>query len=466
MIGRAMHIQLISPSIRDPRNIGKFFRLPQMALALLARLTPPDIDICITDELVQPIDFEKRADLVAISVNTETAIRAYEIAEEFRNRGVPVVLGGIHPTVAHNESIQYADALVIGEAEGVWAKLLRDLRIGSLKKFYRSHAFPSLKNSCLPRRELFREDEYDTVNLVQASRGCPYACHFCSVSSIYGKKVRLRPIDDVVAEVTMLRGDKLFFVDDNIVGKGGYSKQLFIRLAPLRKKWIGQASVTVADDIEMLQLLQRSGCHGLFVGFETESAENLNVVGKIQNIKNDYFETIKRLHDNGISILGSFIVGFDSDDKCCFESLLEFALKSKIEVMDVSTLTPFPGTILYEKMKEEKRLIENEWWLKYNANDVVYKPKLMSREELYHGRLWAIKEFYRLRPTLRRCMGSLSRRSLFGNFINWKANMGYRKYASVMTGKDANPFARTPLLSSEKICRDSGRETFNSNRSF
>jgi radical SAM superfamily enzyme YgiQ (UPF0313 family) len=446
-IGRTMQIQLISPSIRDPRNIGKFFPLPQMALALLAGLSPPDIEICIIDELLEPIDFERTPDLVGISVNTETAVRGYEIAEEFRNRGVPVVLGGIHATVAYNEAIQHADSLVIGEAEGVWAKLLRDFRIGSLQKFYRSYAFPSLANSCLPRRDLFREEKYDTINLVQVSRGCPYACQFCSVSSIYGKKIRLRSINDVIAEVTKLRGDKLFFVDDNIVGKSLYSKQLFTRLTPLRRKWIGQAPVTVADDVEMLKILQRSGCQGLFVGFETESAESLNMVGKLQNIRNDYFETIRRLHDSGISILGSFIVGFDNDDKSCFEAIVEFAYKSGIEVMDVSTLTPYPGTILYKKMKEENRLLENAWWLKYNANDVVYKPKLMSREELYHGRLWVIKEFYRLRPTLRRCVSGLARRSLFGNFINWKVNMGYRKYSSVMTGKDASPFAKTPLQS-------------------
>ena len=424
-----MKIELISPLMRSSRNMGEAFHLPQMSLALLASLTPSEIDISITDELVQPIDFDKEADLVGITVNTKTARRAYEIADEFRSRSVPVVLGGIHPKVARHEAIQYANAIVLGEAEGKWMRLLEDFKNGSLKQVYSSDKFPRLELSPSPRRELFQSVKYDTVNLVQTSRGCPYACHFCSVSSLYGKGIRLRPVDNVIAEIKTLKGNKLFFVDDNIVGKTGYAKQLFTRLIPLKKKWIGQASITVANKKEMLKLLYKSGCEGLFVGFETSSIDTLKEMGKIQNINTNYFESVKKLHDNGISILGSFIVGFDSDDKFCFENLLEFVATSKIDVVDISILTPYPGTVLYERMKAQKRLINDKWWLKYDADEVVYQPKLMTREELSQGRISTLREIYKIGPTLKRWIRSLTRPSLFGIIINWKGNMGYRKHA-------------------------------------
>ncbi|MGD9078637.1 MAG: radical SAM protein [Desulfobacterales bacterium] len=424
-----MKIELISPLMRSPRNIGEAFHLPQMSLALLASLTPPEIDVSITDELVQPIDFNKEADLIGITVNTKTALRAYEIADRYRSRGVPVVLGGIHPKVARHEAMQHANAIVLGEAEGKWMQLLEDFRNDRLKTVYGSDKFPSLKLSPFPKRELFQSDKYDTLNLVQTSRGCPYTCHFCSVSSHYGKGIRMRPVDSVIAEIKTLKGNEIFFVDDNIVGKSQNARQLFTRLIPLKKKWIGQASITVANKKKLLKLLHKSGCEGLFVGFETNSIDSLEEIGKLQNIKTNYIESIKMLHDNGISVLGSFIVGFDSDDKSCFENLAEFVVRSKIDVVDISILTPYPGTVLYEKMKAQRRLLEDKWWLKYHADEVVFKPKLMTREELYQGRISTLREIYKIGPTLKRWIRSLSRPSLFGMMINWKGNMGYRIHA-------------------------------------
>ncbi len=439
-----MKIELISPLMKSPRNIGEAFHLPQMSLALLASLTPPEIDVSITDELVQPIDFDKEADLVGITVNTKTARRAYEIADQFRSRSVPVVLGGIHPKVARHEAVQHANAIVLGEAEGKWMRLLEDFKNGGLKTVYRSDTFPGLELSPFPRRELFQSDQYDTVNLVQTSRGCPYACHFCSVSSLYGKGVRLRPVDNVIAEIKILKGNKLFFVDDNIAGRPGYAKQLFTRLIPLRKKWIGQASITVANKKEMLQLLHKSGCEGLFVGFETDSIDSLKEIGKHQNINTNYFESIKKLHDNGILILGAFIVGFDSDDKSCFEKLLEFVVTSKIDVVDISVLTPYPGTVLYERLKAQKRLINDKWWLKYYADEVVYKPKLMTREELFQGRISTLREIYKMGPTVKRWIRSFSRHSLSGIIINWRGNMGYRMHAHAEAKDEPHLFEYAP----------------------
>lgn len=426
-----MKIGLISPSLQDPSNLGVDFHFPQMALAVLASLTPADIEVSIIDELVQPIDFDEKVDLVGITVNTRTAMRAYAIADEFRNRSIPVVLGGIHPNVARAEAIQHADTLVLGEAEGNWERLLKDLINGNLKKSYYSTALPNLEDCPIPRRELLQRDQYDTVNLVQTSRGCPYRCDFCSVSSLYGERVRVRPVADVIAEIKTLEGNDILFVDDNLIGKTAYAKELLNRLAPLKKKWIGQAAVTVVNRKEVLRALEKSSCAGLFVGFETTSDANLNEVGKIQNINSDYFEAVKKLHDHGMAVLGSFIVGFDSDDKSCFERLLEFVAKSKIDVVVVTVLTPYPGTVLYERMKAQKRLIDNHWWLKYDASDVVFKPKGMTRAELYQGREWIRKELHKLSPLLKRWLGGLGRRSLFGNYISLKANLGFRKNANV-----------------------------------
>lgn len=427
-----MKIKLISPSLQGPRNLDEDFHFPQMALALLASLTPPDIEVSIIDELFQSIEYDEDVDLVGITVNTKTSRRAYEIAEKFRYYEIPVVLGGIHPNVARDEAIQYADALVLGEAEGNWERLLVDFGNGRLKKFYYSESRADLDNCPIPRRDLLQKDQYDTINLVQTSRGCPYKCHFCSVASLYGTGVRVRPVDNVFAEIKTLAGNDILFVDDNLFGKKGYAKELLSRLVPLKKKWIGQAAITVAHRKEFLKLLEKSGCAGLFVGFETISHANLREVGKTQNCSSDYIEAIKRLHDHGMAILGSFIVGFDTDDKFCFENLLEFVVKSKIDVVDVAIMTPYPGTVLYERMKAENRLVDVHWWREYDSSDVVFKPRRMTRTELYEGRVWLLRELHRMDRLMKRWLAGLGRRSLFGNYISLKANLGYRKNANAI----------------------------------
>ncbi len=434
-----MKITLISPSLKDVRNTGKSFHLPQIALALLAKMTPPDIDVSIVDEIIQPLDFDSKIDLVGITVNSKTVVRSYEIADEFRRRDVPVVLGGIHPTVACQEAIKHADAVVIGEAEGIWEKLLEDFKKGSLQKLYKNHTYPNLQNQPIPVRDLFDKNKYITVNMIQTSRGCPYACTFCVVSSMYGKGVRLRPVNDVINEVKTLKGNEVFFVDDNIFWRKDYTKELFTKLIPLKKKWVSQASVTITNDKETLKLFSKSGCQGLLLGFETPFIDSLKEAGKFQNVKNDYIETINKLHDHGMSVVGTFVVGFDSQGKDCFEKLLDFILKSKIDVVEVNILMPYPGTALYKKMKKEGRLIDDAWWLKFEANDVVFKPKLMTREELYQGWIWTIKELYKICPMLKRWGIGVTRRSLFGNSTILSVNLGFRKNAYALPEESINP---------------------------
>jgi radical SAM superfamily enzyme YgiQ (UPF0313 family) len=424
-----IRVQLISPLLKDKTGYSQIYRSPNTGLALLAALTPPDIFVSILDEMYDSIDFDHWTDLIGISVTSKTAARAYEIADQFRKRRVPVVLGGIHPTIMPEEALQHADAVVIGEAEETWNRVLDDCKKGQLKPIYRSSKLPSLDNLPFPKRELFRSDRYDFTNLLQTSRGCPYSCHFCSISRLYGKGVRVRPVEQIIAEIKSLPGERLFFIDDNIVGNPEHAKTLLSRLVPLKKKWIAQASVTVTNDETFLKLLHKSGCQGLFIGFESTSLESLEDANKKWNAKTDYYESVRKLHDNGISLVGSFIVGFDSDRKSCFERLLDFIVKSKMEAADLGILTPYPGTFLYDRFKKERRLIDDHWWLKYKGEDVVFLPKQMTREELYEGWVWMMREFHKSIPTFKRMLTGIARRSVFANVLNYKVNIGYRRNA-------------------------------------
>ena len=434
-----MRVQLISPFLEDKTGYPHIYRFPNTGLALLAALTPADIEISILDEMYDTVNFDLKVDLVGLTVTSKTVARAYQIADQFRSRSVTVVLGGIHPTILPGEAIQHADAVVIGESEDLWGRVLKDIKNGLLSRFYRADQFPSLSNLPIARRELFKSHRYDFVNLVQTSRGCPYACHFCSISKIYGKGVRSRPVDEIIEEIKTLQGDRLFFIDDNIVGRPDHAEQWLTRLAPLKKKWIAQASVTVAHNDRLLRLLQKSGCQGLFIGFETISAEGLKEANKKWNMNRDYLETIHKLHDHGISLVGSFIVGFDSDDRSCFERMLDFAIKSRMEAADFGVLTPYPGTVLYDRLKKEGRLIDDRWWLKYKSEDVVYMPKQMTREDLYEGWISMMREYYTIPTIFKRCSTGINRRSLFANVLNYKVNMGYRRNAYAMPDEPAKP---------------------------
>jgi len=420
-------IKLIIPSV-----IGQEFTLLPLNLAMLAALTPPEIEISLVDEAVEKTDFDEQVDLVGISVTTTVVPRAYEIAAEYRERGVKVVLGGTHPTLIPHEAMKHADSVCIGEAEGSWGEMLADFRRGKLKRFYRSDGYCSLKGLPIPRRDLFKKKHYLPIDGVQTSRGCPFACDFCAVTAIFGHKYRLRPIEDVLAEIDTLEHRYVFFYDDNIVGKPEYSKELFRGLIPYNKRWIGQASTTVIRDPELLELMARSGCKGLFVGFESLSEENLRRSRKRHNNPKQYKEVAKRLHDHGIAISGAFVFGLDDDDSSVFERTLEFAMDTELDTAQFNWLTPYPGTPIYDRMKAENRLIDNEWWLTGSGlGDVVYHPKMISADELKEGSRRVRRNFYSTSSILKRFFGksrlSLDRLSLFDLLLYAKFNWGYRK---------------------------------------
>ena len=386
-------IELIVPAVEENAPI------PNLGLPILAALSPPDVEISITDDLLTPIDLEKdlkEVDLVGITVLTKTALRAYEIADGYRKKGIPVVLGGIHPTALPEEAKEHADSVVMGEAEEVWPSLIEDFRIGNLKSFYRQERFTELSKIPRPRREILPRKGYFPLDVIQATRGCPFRCEFCSVRKFFGDTYRFRPISEVVEEMKTLRHRLIMFNDDNILGNPFYSKELLKALIPLKKKWIGQASLSGLRDAENVALLAKSGCIGLLIGFESLSKSNLIQSQKYQNDPTEYREVIHTLHRFGISIWGSFIFGFDEDDPSIFEETVAFAIQTKLFSVVFALLTPYPETAFYQRVKEEGRLVQDQWWLleRQEESAPFFIPKKMSSEVLREGWKRAWKEFY------------------------------------------------------------------------
>jgi len=417
-----MRLHCIAPKWPDNSLWGQiWFRFPYLSLTTLAALTDDSWDISVIDENTQELEFSLLPDLVAISLMTPLARRGYEIADAFRSRGIPVVLGGIHPTMMQNEARTHADAVVVGEAEKIWPQVLSDFRKGDLRPFYRAEDYCSLDGLNFPRRELLNRKKYFFVNTIQTTRGCPFDCEFCSVTSFYGRTYRARPVEEVIREVNHVGGGVLFFVDDNIVGKPAYAKALFKALIPLKIKWFSQASITITKDRELLDLARRSGCKGLFIGFESLCQGALKAMGKSANRASEYREAIKILHGHGIGIQGSFIFGTDQDDQSVFSDVLCFIEKTHIEAALFSVLTPFPGTRIRETLASRNRILHSDWE-KYDMNHVVFRPMKMTPEQLQEGFNWAYRRLYGYRSIVKRLF-PFTRNCLFFGIQNY----GFRK---------------------------------------
>jgi radical SAM superfamily enzyme YgiQ (UPF0313 family) len=393
-----LKIRLIDPAYEHPfishsQKVIKTIWFAHLTLTSLAALTPPEIDVQITDENVEPIDFQEDVDLVGITGMVMHAPRAYEIASRFRQRNIPVVMGGPHASSLPLEAKEHVDAVVVGEAENVWAGLIEDAQKGHLKPFYKADTFCSMERMPCPRLDLLKKKAYMTVNCVQTTRGCPYQCDFCHVTHFFGKTYRCRPVDEVIEEVKRLQGEFIVFIDDNIAGNRQYAKELFTRLKPLKKKWASQASITLTRDPELLKLAADSGCVSLFVGIESLSPENLKEVNKSFNRASQFEEGIKAIHDHDIMILAGLIFGLDHDDEGVFERTLRFCERNRIELPSFFLLTPLPGTPLFQRMESEGRLLHKDWG-KFNGATVVFKPKLMTEETLQRGFNWVCKEAY------------------------------------------------------------------------
>jgi radical SAM superfamily enzyme YgiQ (UPF0313 family) len=394
-----------------------------LSLTTLAALTPSSIEVHITDENVEPIDFEEEVDLVGITGMIMHSKRAYEIARAFRERGIPVVMGGPHASSLPEEAKQHADAVVIGEAELVWREVLEDVQKGRLKPFYKADRFCSMKGLPFPRIDLLRKDAYMTTHCVQTTRGCPYQCDFCYVTHFFGKTYRCRPVEEVIQEVSRLDGDFIVFVDDNIAGNRLFAKELFTRLKPLKKKWASQASLTLTRDRELLRLAAESGCVSLFIGIESLSPDNLKEVNKSFNRTYEFEESLKLIHDHDIMVLAGFIFGLDHDDEGVFERTLRFCEKNRIELPSFFLLTPLPGTRLFQKMESEGRLLHKDW-SQYNGATVVFRPKLMTEETLQRGFNWVCQETYSWSSIVKRVFHPQQR-----FYTRVLSNMAYRSIA-------------------------------------
>ena len=386
-----MQIELIATASEDSAI------LPRLGLGILAALTPPEDEVVYTDDVVTPFDLAKDVkdvDLVGISVDSKTARRSYEIAAAYRRRGVKVVLGGIHPTAVPEEAIQFADAIVLAEAEDAWPALLADFKRGALKPVYKTE-LPDLARRPNARRDLFRSKKYIPFQVVQTMRGCPYPCEFCSVSTANGTTMRFRPADDVLAELGAL-GKLIMFADDNVMIHRAYSKDLFTRMIPLQKHWIGQCSLAAVKRLENVELMAKSGCKALFIGFESVDEETVRFTGKRQNKPSQYAEIMQMLHEHGISTWGSFVFGFDTDDKEVFDRTVELGIEMKLTMALFAQLTPYPGTALYRRLEAENRLTDERWWLQrdHDAGSPYFVPAKMTREELREGWVRAWKRFY------------------------------------------------------------------------
>jgi radical SAM superfamily enzyme YgiQ (UPF0313 family) len=394
-----MKLLLVSPSHKRGKKILKAIKIPQLSLHILASLTPDDVDITVVDEEIREIDFSLDFDLVGISCMTATANRSYQLSDMYRQKGSKVVLGGIHPTILPQEAIQHADAVVIGEAEGCWADVINDFRKGRLQKFYHVPE-PDLAKYPFPRRDYDIDKAiFNCVGLV-TTRGCPYACEFCSVTDFYGRKIRHRPVSMVVEDIKQSGSKTFLILDDNVAGHPEYSKELFEALIPLGIGWVGQSSMSLAKDKEMLKLCRLSGCAALFFGLESVSPSSLKGMKKALKSIEETEEAIKIIQDNGIAFHPSIILGFDTDTKAIFDDTLEFLARTKLPTMSLHILTPYPGTRIYQRFKDQGRIISHDW-SHYDHHTVVFQPKNMTPRELAEGHHYVQSEFYSFSSILR-----------------------------------------------------------------
>ena len=382
------------------------YPFPILGLTLLAALFPKTYEVKIINEAIEKIDFNADVDLVGITGLTCVVKRAYAVADQFRERGVKVILGGVHPSLLPEEAKEHADSVFIGEAEGVFEQVLQDLEKGELKPFYKNRNWSDLEMMPLPRRDLLGRRYRPFFKAIETTRGCPNRCEFCSVPIINGKRYRVRPLEEVDRELSAIikrKGEYLFLADDNVTAKENYALGLFEIFKRHEVKWMAFTTIKIAMNEELLKKARESGCISLFIGFESLLQENLDGVSKRFVNAKELSNWIRTIQQHQIGIHGSFIFGFDGDDATIFKRTVEFVQKNNIELPTFSILTPFPGTPLQKRMEEEERIFDHDW-SHYDMSHVVFKPKRMTAQELQEGYLWAQKYICAPRSILKRLL--------------------------------------------------------------
>ncbi len=422
-----MKLTLIKP------NIGRMehslyvdeARMEPLQLGVLAALTPPDVEVVLYDDRMESIPYNEPTDLVAITVETFTARRSYEISAEFRQRGVSVIMGGMHPTLLPTEAAQHADAIYLGDAEFLWSQVIADARHGKLRSLYQAKSGAPQPGQ-LTRRDIFKGKGYLPITLLQFSRGCRFSCNFCATSVFFNQSHYCRPTNEVIQEIESQERRLLFFVDDNILANFEAAKSLFRALIPLNLNWVSQASIDMTGDLALMELMAKSGCLGNVIGFETLNPTSLRDMKKSPNLLvadfQNYQTQLQILRDYGLQTWAAFTMGHDDDTPQSLEQTLNFALENKFAFAAFNVLVPYPNTPLYKKLAAEGRLLyDGCWWLhpEYRFNYAAFHPKGMSAQQLTEAGFHARSTFNSPTSIMRRAfdfktnMRSLSRLSKY-----------------------------------------------------
>jgi radical SAM superfamily enzyme YgiQ (UPF0313 family) len=385
-----MKILFVLPNIIIKNKVKNFIRWinqklifgfgKSLAFPILAALTDPIQEVEFVEGGHSEIDYNKKYDLVGITAVTRYSPLAYEIADEFRKRNIKVVIGGWHASALPNEAKLHADSVVIGEAEETWPVLINDIKNEKLKPFYYPNRPVDLKNIPNPRIDIYPKNKRSSV---QATRGCPYRCEFCSMASVkFRNQYRMRPIIDVLEDIKDVPNKGFFFIDNSMTINSDYTKELFRQMKDLNKKFYAYGNINaLSKDEELLKIAQEAGCYSWFVGFDSVSQQSLDNVGKTSNRIDGYISSVKKVHDYGMSMMGSFIFGFDYDNLEIFKKTDDFVRRSELDVPVFYILTPFPGSPIFKSLDKENRILTKDW-SKYDLYNVVFKPKNMTVEQL------------------------------------------------------------------------------------
>jgi radical SAM superfamily enzyme YgiQ (UPF0313 family) len=416
-----MRVTLIQPSIG--RRAGQkdyigTWQMEPLTIATLAGLTPKDVDLSFYDDRIELINYDHPTDLVAITVETYTAKRAYQIASQYRRKNVPVVMGGFHATLCPEEVSLHAEAVMVGEAEQLWSKLLLDASKQMLQPYYFMKDRPDLDKGS-PDRSIFQNKKYVPIQLIEGGRGCSSNCDFCAVQTVFRRSRTPRSTKAIVNELQQIGNKRFFFfVDDNISANMDEAKEFLRALIPLKIRWVSQMSLNAAHDSEFLELLGLSGCQGVLIGLESLNKENLIRMNKGVNLDKGSFQTaLANLRKHSIRLYATFVFGYDADSVDCFGETVDFALKNRFFITAFNHLTPFPGTPLYKRLEQEQRLLYEKWWLdeNYSYNKIPFQPRGMSPEKLQQGCLEARNQFYSMNSIWLRSLDRVNRR----NFMMW-----------------------------------------------
>jgi len=393
-----MQVTFIKPTLGCLDHGERFVdegRMEPLSLGLLAGLTPPGVDCRLFDDRIDVVDYDEPTDLVAINVETFTARRAYEIADEYRARGVPVVMGGMHASLLPQEVAEHADSVFTGDAESLWAQVVRDAHEGRLKlRYHGSGGIP--QPGAMPRRDLYAGKRYLPVSLIQFGRGCHYRCEYCAVSEYFNHLHYTRPVDQVIAEIAAQPRRDLFFVDDNFVADPEAAKELLRALVPLKIRWVSQASVDHTRDPELMRLFVESGCLGNVIGYESLNVQNLRQMRKSANLAafDGYAEAVATLREHHLQTWAAFALGYDHDTVESILATCEWGITNRFTFAAFNILMPYPSTPFYERLQAEGRLLyDGRWWLHpdYRFNYAAFRPARMTADELTEAG-WACRK--------------------------------------------------------------------------